>query len=172
MNSGKDKAFIETKEYRRFREFCDACLRDCYIGLCYGPLGVGKTLSARHYTRWDKVESYYQAGSSCGIMLNEVVGCDAVFCTVSVINSPGQMRSSIGQLRERLHFLVRRDIERERELQIAEVKSRRLKNSRKNSGAGNAVSWLPVLRKKPYKRSPNSTRNTVRSTGRHKTQLG
>src|SRR2546425_2860176 len=136
MNSGKDKTFIETKEYRRFREFCDACRRDCYIGLCYGPPGVGKTLSARHYTRWAKVESYYKTGSSCGIRLNDVVGCDAVFYTVPVINSPGQMRSSIGQLRERLHFLVHRDIEREQELRIAEVKKREIEEQQEELRRG------------------------------------
>ncbi|MEU2027357.1 ATP-binding protein, partial [Streptomyces sp. NPDC016469] len=52
----KEQKFIETKEYKRFTEFCDACIKYKYIGICYGVPGVGKTLSSRYYTNWDNIE--------------------------------------------------------------------------------------------------------------------
>lgn len=51
------KKFIETKEYKRFAEFCDACIEYKYIGICYGLPGVGKTLSSRYYSDWDFIDS-------------------------------------------------------------------------------------------------------------------
>jgi DNA transposition AAA+ family ATPase len=54
-----DNNFIITKEYRKFAEFCDACREYRYIGICYGPPGVGKTLSARYYSRWDAIENFF-----------------------------------------------------------------------------------------------------------------
>jgi DNA transposition AAA+ family ATPase len=38
------------------RQFADAVRRESYLGLCPGPAGIGKTLSARRYTHWDTAE--------------------------------------------------------------------------------------------------------------------
>jgi len=50
--------FIVTKEHRRFTEFADAVRKQHTIGICFGPAGVGKTLSARRYAHWDVINSF------------------------------------------------------------------------------------------------------------------
>lgn len=51
----KPSEFITTKSYKHFEEFCRACHSDQTIGLCIGQAGVGKTESARFYTKWYRV---------------------------------------------------------------------------------------------------------------------
>ena len=45
--------FIETKEYHKFVEFCDSCAKYKYIGICHGLPGVGKTVAAKNYSKWE-----------------------------------------------------------------------------------------------------------------------
>jgi DNA transposition AAA+ family ATPase len=118
MSDATGEAFVETKEYRRFREFCDACRRYRYIGLCYGPPGVGKTLSARYYADWDRVESVdlYSLHKATGA--DEMPGNGSVFYTAKVVNSPGQIEDDIARLRRDLRELIREGIRRKEEPRI------------------------------------------------------
>ena len=89
--------FLETKEYRRFAEFCDACRRYRYIGLCYGPPGVGKTLSARQYAHWGALEEAFAARRVTldPLGIPELAGCRTVIYTPSMTTM--SMVTLIGQ---------------------------------------------------------------------------
>ena len=120
MNSpGSD--FVVTKEHRRFAEFCDACRRYRYIGLCYGPPGVGKTLSARAYAQWDMVEASQPVRAVSGTELAALVHSHTVFYTPTVVNSPTQIARDIAQLRHGLHAIQWEQIEREERAQVDAV---------------------------------------------------
>lgn len=98
--------FIVTKEHRRFVEFCEACRRYRYIGLCYGVPGVGKTLSARTYAHWDHVESLSARLLDPLPSLPEIVNCRTVFYTPPVVNSPSALAREMTLLRRDLTTLV------------------------------------------------------------------
>jgi hypothetical protein len=115
--------FIETKQYRRFREFCDACRRDQYIGLCYGPPGVGKTLSARHYANWETIERYRPDAPDGPVTLDQVKGSAVVFYTPPVVvTSPGRLPNDIERLRGLLRGFFLEEIRKERQpgLEVAQ----------------------------------------------------
>jgi hypothetical protein len=100
MNS--DGPFLITGEYRRFAEFCDACRQYRYIGLCHGPAGVGKTLSARHYAAWDGFESLPVAWHADDQALAAFNGADTIFYTPEIVNSPRAVESDVVRLCNKL----------------------------------------------------------------------
>ena len=97
--------FLETKEYRRFAEFCDACRRYRYIGLCCGPPGVGKTLSARHYAHWDVVEPFALHFID-RTPPPEIIPCRTVVYTPTVHNTPRQIEEEMRLLTSGLSWAV------------------------------------------------------------------
>src|SRR5438045_2256801 len=101
--------FLVTKEYRRFAEFCDACRRYRYIGVCYGPPGVGKTLSARHYARWDRLEqvaAQQSSGAGPACAPAETTGWRSIVYTPAVTVSPKQLAHELHGLRCQLTWVV------------------------------------------------------------------
>ncbi|MEL6586504.1 MAG: hypothetical protein AAFY65_19890 [Pseudomonadota bacterium] len=56
MAGHRTGTLIATKEHRRCVEFASAVQKHRYIGVCFGPAGVGKIMSARRFAQWDKAE--------------------------------------------------------------------------------------------------------------------
>ena len=101
--------FVITLEHQRFAEFCDACQHYRYIGLCYGPPGVGKTLSARHYANWDQIENQIEGRFHYRLTpdadLNSLQHSRTVFYTPKVSNTPRQIEADIDAWRRRLRAI-------------------------------------------------------------------
>jgi DNA transposition AAA+ family ATPase len=98
--------FLVTKEHRRFVEFCDACRRYRYIGLCYGPPGVGKTMSARAYAQWAQLEALDARFVSGLPPAPEILACRTVIYTPPVANTLRRIELDIHALRLLLNDLI------------------------------------------------------------------
>jgi len=99
--------FLVTKEYRRFEEFCTACRRDKYIGICFGAPGVGKTLSSRHYSHWNRIEPL-DPFSEKSEYTPELADRKTLFYTAPVSNSPRRVEDDLNhglfKLRAAVYF--------------------------------------------------------------------
>jgi hypothetical protein len=115
-------AFLVTTEFRRFAEFCDACREYRYIGLCYGPPGVGKTLSARHYTDWDRFEALPSPAFADEAALAPFAAADTVLYTPEVVNSPGGVRQDIIRLCATLRLFRAEPERRARDIALTAAK--------------------------------------------------
>ena len=100
--------FLETKEYRRFAEFCDACRCDRYIGLCHGPPVVGKTISARHYAQWERLEQTFasQRFDLDAVAAPDLADYRSVVYTPSMTPTPNRLADDLADLRWRLDLAV------------------------------------------------------------------
>ena len=102
--------FIVTKEHRRFTEFADAVRRGHTIGLCFGPAGVGKTLSARRYARWDKVHdllTYWGPRSDSDAQVYAALAKSrTVLYTPSVLTTPRALKDELDQVITRTNICI------------------------------------------------------------------
>lgn len=84
-------------------EFCEATRRYKYVGLCYGTPGVGKTLSARRFSRADLTEKYDPTRN--GPVYESPL--DTAFHTAGVVNSPAAVTRGVSSARECLTAMAR-----------------------------------------------------------------
>lgn len=110
--------FVVTKEHRRFAEFADAVRRDRYIGLCYRPPGVGKTLSARQYAGWDIVGPYLQAFRLLDVtpVPQQAMASRTIVYTPKVCNTPRIADKDVTFLHERLSWGIEWELQTPKEL--------------------------------------------------------
>ena len=113
----REGAFIATKEHRRFVEFATAVRRHRTIGLCFGPAGVGKTLSARRFAHWDQAEPLMEGW---GLSEDETVALEGrlartrtVFHTPTITGTLRDLRDTMGQSLVLVSACIEAQIERE-----------------------------------------------------------
>jgi AAA domain-containing protein len=118
--------FVETIEHSRFVEFCDACRHFRYIGLCYGPPGIGKTLSAVRYSRAEQIVPRDRWTS----VINDDRPIDTLLYTTSVVNTPSRVDNDIRMAREKVMSIVLDPIRQEATMVLEEIRLKDEKSRR------------------------------------------
>jgi DNA transposition AAA+ family ATPase len=105
--------FIVTKEHRRFTEFANTVRKHRTIGLCFGPAGVGKTLSARRYANWDVAEPLLQTWGprdpSDETVYAALARSRAVFHTPTVGGTLRELRKDLDLMTTRVDICIKQD---------------------------------------------------------------
>lgn len=106
--------FITTKEYKRFAEFCNACKKEMYIGLCYGPAGVGKSMAAYHFAQWEAVKHEMKLKSETFMDYKKpslaMDNFDTILYLPKVYNSPSALNNEIVESLFNFEDLIYRSI--------------------------------------------------------------
>lgn len=108
--------FIVTKEHRRFVEFAHAVRSQRTIGICVGPAGVGKTLSARRYARWDTIypliRDWGPRSEEDALIYAAADKTKTAFYTPPVLVTPKVVDADLDHLISRLGICIRQHIQR------------------------------------------------------------
>ena len=100
-------ALQATREHRRFTEFADTVRANRYIGLCWGPPGVGKTLSARHYAGADDWEQWQSVlDDDLGTVPERVLQARTAFFTPTVAATVRQIDQGLPQACQQISYAV------------------------------------------------------------------
>jgi len=118
--------FIITKEYKRFTEFCNACKQEKYIGLCYGPAGVGKSMAAYNFARWHDVIREFEIKAKIQSWMDypgptiNVAELDTILYTPEVCNTPRSVDADITDLIYKFNILIEKGIFKNQEIPFEE----------------------------------------------------
>ena len=101
--------FLPTREHRRFIEFADTVRTHRYIGLCWGPPGVGKTLSARHYagaSQWEQWQRDLGEDRDPGPIPERVLQARTALWTPTVTASPRQVDQALPRACQQISYAI------------------------------------------------------------------